>query len=416
MNSRRETLTLTGLILALVIFVVGLTWVNQRFAAQDQGMNAFLPAWAGIRWYMAKAWSPYSQETMNGIEAMAYGEAAQAGQVPGIFTFPFYSILIFWPFALFKDFVMARALWMTLLELALLGILWLGIMVSGWRLRRWWLIFLLPFVLSWYPTVRSVLDGNSIVLCALFTALAFVAIRSGHDVLAGFLLALTTLKPEIMSLTILFASLWGISHRRWNLVWSLVSSLAFMILLTSILVPNWTVEYLRRMVLYYKGTFSMTPGGLISYWLPGIGKQLGWAFTIIMAVMLILEWRLAMRQEFRWFLWTAYLTLAASNLIGIRTSLENYVLLLPALMLVLATWDERWGRLGKLLMVLSLITLSFGLWGLSLNTVSKGIPPDLDAFLFLSVPVFIIIGLYWVRWWAIRPPLLYLETLSKQIS
>jgi hypothetical protein len=103
-------------------------------------------------------------------------------------------------------------------------------------------------------------------------------------------------------------------------------------------------------------------------------------------------------------------------LIGIPTSVENQAVLIPAVILVLAVWDERWGTLGRWLIASSLILLSAGLWWLGLVVERQGISPDLSPLLFFAVPVFTIIGLYWVRWWAIRASRLPLQEITERLG
>lgn len=379
-------------------------------------MNAFLPAWSAMRWFMIQGWSPYSQETRADMEQLAYGRPANPGEQPGLFTYPLYSILIFGPFALVEEFPFARALWMTLLELALVGIAALGISLARWRTPPWMTVILVVFSIFWYYSVRAIINGNPIVLCTLFMMLGFLAIQKEQDVLAGFLFVLSAIKLDTMSILMIYVLVWAASQRRWTLIWSVVTSFGFLTAITSFLNPEWTIENLRIIVEYYKNTFGLTPGSLLAYWLPGIGRQLGWGLTIIMAGTLIWEWRSSLGKDFRWFLWAAYLTLAVSNLVGLPTALENYVLMIPAFILVLAIWDERWGKLGRGMIFLSILGLSFGVWASSLSSAQRGVSPDLNTTLMMITPLFIIFGLYWVRVWVVRPPRMPLEMFGKYLG
>jgi hypothetical protein len=52
---------------------------------------------------------------------MVYGRLAQPGEDQMRFISPLYSAVIFFPIALIPDIDMARAVWMTILEVALLA-------------------------------------------------------------------------------------------------------------------------------------------------------------------------------------------------------------------------------------------------------------------------------------------------------
>jgi hypothetical protein len=91
-------------------------------------------------------------------------------------------------------------------------------------------------------------------------------------------------------------------------------------------------------------------------------------------------------------------------LAGIHTATENYVALLPGIVLVLAVWDERWGALGRGLAVTSMLGLLLGLWTLFFFTLRPGDPLFQHPVMFLPAPIMVVIGLYWARWTVIRPP------------
>ena len=93
------------------------------------------------------------------------------------------------------------------------------------------------------------------------------------------------------------------------------------------------------------------------------------------------------------------MTLVVTNLIAFRTATTNYVVLLPVLCLIFRVFDERWGRLGKVVVVGLISGLVVGLWVLFLQTVTGN---EESAAMYLPLPVVALLGLWWVRWWVIR--------------
>jgi hypothetical protein len=156
-----------------------------------------------------------------------------------------------------------------------------------------------------------------------------------------------------------------------------------------------------------------TAGEIFAVWMPGVGIRLGYALSVILIATLIYEWRAARGKDFRWLLWTAGLTLAATQLVGLPTATENYMIMFPALVMVFAAWDEQWRTLGKLLIFISYILLFFGVWWLFLATLERGDQPIQGLIMFFPLPVFLLIGLYWVRWWVIRPEQPLLDRLRR---
>jgi hypothetical protein len=103
--------------------------------------------------------------------------------------------------------------------------------------------------------------------------------------------------------------------------------------------------------------------------------------------------------------------LVASQWIGIQTDPGNFILLFLPLVLVLAMWVERWGRAGNGVVIFVLFLLFLGPWAIFLRTITYGDQPMQHPVMFFPIPLFLLITLYWVRWWAIRPQRLLVEEL-----
>jgi len=117
------------------------------------------------------------------------------------------------------------------------------------------------------------------------------------------------------------------------------------------------------------------------------------------------------KKDFRWVLWTGCLTLTISPWIGLPVELDDLVLLLLPLILVLSVWEERFGTQGYWIAATVPVLLLLGLWLLDFRASNAMFPQRaMDALIF-PMPLLILIGLYWVRWWAIRPVRTYIEDL-----
>ena len=240
MNTSKRYLFIGLMILAGVVTLVGLTWVNYRYSQQSPGGSDFLPRWVGTREFLMKGLSPYSDETTQEIQQRFYGRPAESDEDQVLFVYPFYSIFIFSPFALIEDFTMARAVWMTVLEVGIVLIALGGISLCRWKISSLMLGFLLIFSLLSYYSIRPLINSNASVLVGLFVVGALLAIRAEQDSWAGLLLALATIKPQVVLLLILFILIWSLAERRHILFWSILGSLALMTAITSLLIPDWT--------------------------------------------------------------------------------------------------------------------------------------------------------------------------------
>ena len=373
--------------------------------------NDFLPRWLGTRLFLLEGQSPYSEQTSRAITEMYQQRYGSGGEATLAFMYPFYSIFIFAPFALMPDYGLALTAWLTVLELSIIAIALISLSLCRWKLKPLGVLAVLVLAAFWYHNIRSLISGDATLLVVCFVSVALLALRAKQDGLAGFFLALSMIKPPLIILLVIFLLIWSFSSRRWMLIWSFIGSLALMIAFTSLLIPDWTWQNFKQIFISLQHTSPVTPGIVLASWIPGVGKQLGWALTIFLLSYLLWAWRASLHKEFRQVLWTACLTLVITQLIGLRTSIDNYSILFPGMLLVLATWYERWGKLGRWLVIIGALTMLIGLWAVVINAVRGGAQLEMNPSVFFFTPVLILAGLYWVRWWVINPPRLILDSL-----
>jgi len=290
----------------------------------------------------------------------------------------------------------------------------LSMRLTTWRPKFSILISFLIFSIVWYHGLRPLINGNAVILVALGIVGAFWAIREGADELAGVLLAFTTIKPQLSILLIIFVSLFALWQRRWRILFWLSGTVILLSLGAALLLPDWILQNLREVLRY---TAYNPPGTLqaaLRIWFPLFGNRLGWVVTGVLVLMLLLEWRFALRAEFRHFLWTACLTLTASQWVGIQTDPGNFIILMPALVLVFSVLEERWRRAGHLFALITMLFLFLGIWALFLATVEYGYQPQQSPVMFLPLPAFLLLTLYWVRWWALRVPQVWIDLLTER--
>lgn len=397
------------------ILIVGIlalvTWVNLQFVRENPGGNDFLVHWVGTRALLIDGISPYSDAVAERIQTRAYGRPAEPDEHELRVAYPLYSALAFLPFALIGDYDLARALWMTTLEVALIGLAIICLRLTRWKINLWLLPLFLVFSIFWYHSLRPLINGNAVILVSLFLVIAIAALRTNRDELAGVILGFCTIKPHLVLLPIILVIAWTLTAGRWKTLLWLVITLVVLSVSAALFIPDWPLQNLREVLRYSSYNPPGTPGSVFELWMPATGRRLGWALSALLGMIMIVEWILVIKKDFRWFLWTACLTLVASQWIGIQTDPGNFILLFLPLVLVLAMWVERWGRAGNAVAVIVLLLLMIGPWAIFLRTIDFGYQPIQDPVMFFPLPIFLLITLYWVRWWVVRPQRLLVEEL-----
>ncbi|HEX2981273.1 MAG TPA: glycosyltransferase family 87 protein [Anaerolineaceae bacterium] len=376
MRDRRNLIWLyiSMVILAAAVLAL-LTWQNYRFTQNNSGGYDFLIQWMGARNFLTTGESPYSDATAEKIQTAAYGRLAREGESQLRYVYPLYAVGVFLPFALFSNFDLARAIFMTVQEVSLVVMLILSLRLTRWRPRIWVLGVFVLFSLFWFHAVRPVLDGNITVLVALLIVAGLLALKNGGQELAGLLFAFATIKPNVVVLLMVFAVIWGLTTRHNRFVGWLLGTVFLLSASSALLLPDWIVQNLREVILYPSYSAPGSLGTVLSKSFPAMGERIGRIIYGVMTGMLLAEWWVARKAEFRGFLWSALFTLTLNQWIGIPSSAQNFIILYPAVTLVFATWEERWRRAGTVLTGLSMILLFGGIWWLYLSTVIPGNPP-----------------------------------------
>ncbi|MCJ7622801.1 MAG: glycosyltransferase 87 family protein [Anaerolineaceae bacterium] len=413
MENRRNSfeIRIVGVVFGVIILLSLLTWGNLKYAKENPGGNDFLVHWIGSRNLIIKGISPYSDETALDIQKVVYGRPARDGEHELRVVYPLYSIAVFAPFALISDYEFARALWMTLLETAILLIAFLSIRITDWKPKSIILAVYLCFSILWYHSLRSLINGNAIVLVALGVVAGFWAIRKGADELAGVLFAFTTIKPQVVVLILIYVIYWSIKQRRSRIIVWFFSTVLLLVMSAVMLIPNWIMQNIRELIRFPSYNPPLTFGTALLDLFPGFGDRLSWVVTGLLVIIMIIEWRISVRTKYRGFIWTAFLTLVATQWIGIPTDPGNFIILFPAIVLLFAVIEERWERVGGILSVLIMLLLGIGIWLIFLNTLEPGYQPQQSPVMFIPLPGFLLVMLYWIRWWTFQRPSVWFDDL-----
>ena len=386
----------------LLFWAVGYTWGTWNYFTRPvPGGNDFLAHYMAWKSYLQLGLNPYSDAAALVTQQTIYGRAALPGEDQNRFNYPFYSILIHGPFVAIRDFSLARAIYMTLLQAALFLGVWMTLDVLRWRPRPWLLLALMAWALLNYSEARGVILGQFAIFGFLSLAGSLYLLARGRDMAAGALLVLSTIKPTLIFLVVPFLVLWAVTRRRWRFVGSFVALLAVLTLGSLLVLPTWLGDFARAIAAYPGYTVGQNPVWLLTHVaLPGLGSVGEWVIDGGLIGLMVWSWRLACRPApagAAAFQWALGLTLVVSNLIVPRSATTNYVLMLVPTLWLFAILD-RHGRVGRSLIVATLLTSLIGLWWLhSATVVGNQEQPIMVVPWPLALGVVLLAGGAWLR-------------------
>ena len=401
---RQQRLIKEIVLILLIVIIIGLFFfANLQYTRNNPGGNDFLVHWVGTKSYVQDGISPYSDQVALRIQDLVYGRPARIGEHELRVAYPFYSIFLFLPFSFIQDFTVARAVWMTVLELAIIVSTILMIRVVNWKPKFLMTLLLVVFGLFWYHGIRSIINGNAVVLILLTIVFVIYGIKNNLDELAGISLALMTIKPQVVIIFVVFVCIWAFINRRSKIIFWFLGSFLLLIFLGVFLYPSWPIEFLWEIMRYPTYNPPGTPSSALAVLVPGIGKQIGFLFSILCGLLLLIEWALGRKSTGSIFIWLVSITLILGQLVNIQTDPGNFIVMYPAIFIFSKVIEDRWKNVGQWVNIILLAILFFIPWIIFVNTIEFSYQPIQNPIMFFPVPLLLIVIMYWVRWWVKNP-------------
>ena len=408
----RSLNVLTAILLICLALAVlgGLVWANMQYVRTQPAEKDFLVPWLGMRTFLQYGDSPYSDPATQRAQILFYGRLAAPGQDPLALWLPFPVELFYFPIALVNDYVLARAIWTTCLEIALVALALLSLRMTGWKPGRIFLPVILLFPMLWVFGAFSLESGNAAGFIALALVGFLLALRSERDELAGGLLILLVSSARFIGVLTFFILWWIIYQHRWRVLWGLMMGLAVLLGLAFLFLPGWFLPYISGMLSHSVYSIGFSTTGIFASLSPVAGPRLAWILAAFLLLILFFEWGNTLAKDFRAFLWMVSLTVSVTPLLGIPMVPKDYLILIVPLMLLLALLSERLPWLKRWGVPWIMILLLIGLWYLTIALISANAYATLINILILFPPMMLMLGLYWMRWWYIRTVPTGLET------
>jgi hypothetical protein len=406
-----------GLLIFIVAILAGVFALNLFLARTLPGRELLFQRWRGARAFLIDKIEPYGAEVAQEVQLLVYnGRLAYSSEYPYALSDPFYIILLYTPLALLREgiafpfpsissffsFPFIRAFWMFLSEMALIGIVLHSVRLSGWSPPRWLFAAFFLYGLFGYFSLNALAVGTPTILLLFLYLSILIALRSGYDELAGGLLSLVFYQWEVGGLLFLFVIVLVITNRQWKVLITFGMAMFIFLTISFLVKPDWFLPYIRAVLSNWYRTPYLNLSAVLSVYFPQIPFHVGPFISLFFGVIVFIEWIGAVHSNFQRVFWTACLSLAASPLVGFAIFPSNYVALIPSLILILSLVWERWTR-RQVIMTIFVFGLAVAVPFVLYYQTSAVYDQLYTDLLSVLPPLGAILGLYWMRWWVIRP-------------
>jgi hypothetical protein len=332
------------------------------------------PPWLAARELIEHGRDPYSPEVTREIQQGYYGRSLDPER-PGEprdqqgFAYPAYVAFYFAPTLYLRFDSVRKAGFCVLLCLTAAAIL-LWLWVLRWSCPLWAKVSLIAFAIGSLTVVQGLTLRQMTLLVFALLTIAIALLASHRPIGAGIALALSTIKPQLVWLLLLWLVIWTIAdwRRRYRCLASFLLTMAILCVAAEWYLPHWIPRFLQAMrrYLYYTDAVSTLEKVLPWPW--------GWLMTALaVAATIHIAWKnRRLGEDTAEFNTTVSLTLAVTIIVIPSYALYNQVLLMPSLLVLVFKRQQIWNRnrMSRVLLSLALILL---LWERVTSLVLAGL-------------------------------------------
>jgi hypothetical protein len=393
------------------IWVQDITIPRQEAEARENGiprgnLSDLYPRWLGARELLLRGRDPYREDITREIQAGYYGRPLDPNRPfdpkdQQAFAYPLYVVFMLAPMIAMPFVIVQRIFLLLLIALTVASVpLWLHVL--RWRISLRWQLVWIILVVGSFPAIQAFKLQQLTLLVAALLAASFASIVRRRLVLAGILLALASIKPQLVVLVGLWLLIWisGNWRERQKLFWSGVASMVILIGSGELLLPGWIHEFRAATSSYYQ----YTGGGrsvLDAALSPIAGRIV--AFVLVTALMVWL-WRLRREgEQSPAFQWSLGAVQAMTLVVIPMFAPYNQVLLVPCVMLIAKAIYDVWqaNRMSRFFVLLTAtaiawpwvasLTLAVALIWLPLITVQQAWRVPMGSTLMIPVSILALI-------------------------
>jgi len=341
--------------LLLALLVAASTWfyVNRILRAQQiadaaahsrprGNLSDLYPRWLGARELLRRGRNPYSAEITREIQRGYYGRPLDPARADDPkdqqgFAYPAYVVFLLAPTVDLPFDVVQKGFRWLLVGLAVATVfLWLHVL--RWRASLGMAVIFIVLMLGWLPMVQGIKLQQLSLLVAGLLAVCGACLAGGWLFLAGGLLALATIKPQLTWPLVLWLLLWASSDWRARRRFVFGFGLGMLLLLggAQLMLPGWLRMFAEAIGQYHRYTQNQS----VLVWLFGsiLGRILEAGSMLVCAICV---WR--MREELATsaaFGRAFGLVLALTVVVVPMFAPYNQVLLAPAILALLRSESE----------------------------------------------------------------------------
>lgn len=307
-------------------------------------LSDLYPRWLGARELFLRHRDPYSPQITREIQIGYYGRALDPSRRGDpadqqAFAYPLYVVFLLAPLVHFPfSGLHAIFYWVMALVTVFSVLLWLRAL--SWKLPNYRIAGLILLTLGSLQVMQAIELQQLTLLIAALLALCAVLLIRGNFFLSGIILAIATIKPQLVLPVAAWLIVWALSdwRRRQNFVWGFLGIITTLLIASEYVLPGWFREFLAAIQDYRRYTQGTSEVDHLAGTAPGLVLR-----SLLILLTAAICWRVrgdSANSERFIFTFTLVLTVTIVDIPSLST--YNEVLLLPAILLLLRQGPTLW--------------------------------------------------------------------------
>jgi hypothetical protein len=357
--------------------------------------NDFYPIWLTSRQWLHERRDPYSPALTREIQIGLFGRPldSQFSTDPPndyrTFAYPAFTDLLLWPVSEIP-FRTLRIVWVALLTALLAAAVVFWVRALSWHVSGVALAIMLLLTLCSYQELEGLYAGQLGLLVGFLLAASLLALLRNRQLLAGTLMALAMIKPQMVLLAILYLFLWSANdwRRRRRFMVAFLATMFLLIAASLAVWPRWIQSWGSVVMGYPRYSTPPLAKELLG---SSLGSHVGTPLIVLLLMAaLVLAWRGRAAAAGSYEFWLTLSTLLALTTITLLPgqSVCDHVILLPGIFLLACrNASHNSTRIFRALFAVAAAVL---LWPWVAAVGLVGLHPFLRPELFYSKALFVL--------------------------
>jgi hypothetical protein len=300
-------------------------------------LSDLYPRWLGAHVLLRHHRNPYGDDITKEIQEGYFGRALDATRPNDpkdqqAFAYPVYVVFLLAP-VIDLPFDKVKAFFHWLLIAMTAASVWLWVRVVKWRPPLLAIAAFIALTLGSFPAVQGIKLGQLSLVVALLLAGATACVTSGFLFCGGVLLALATIKPQLVWPLAAWLFAWAASdwRARRRLIFGFALAMAMLLAAAEIILPGWFPMFVEAIGKYHRYTQNQSVLDVLVPW--GLWGKVLAAAAVLACAFVLWNFRGAFKnRDSAEFGRATALVMALTVLVVPMCAPYNQLLLLPAVL------------------------------------------------------------------------------------